>query len=261
MAELAKRSVKLHQDQIGPYIKAYLRFKKLQEFGRHLQERGGPSGLDRSSRPVFFDGKGRSIGISSLRQIKELMHYDATELSAYFKSQLIDLSSVDYEEEQLDEVKRIEQLGLGDFETYVELLFSIRFRIHRQYFLEFLDAVFMKNTESGLMRQGRGRGAKRRYYLGTELLETMILLATARAASDGFESSPILIRDFLSFIQDRYGILIDQPPPEWGLDFNTLKALRENFENLKTRLKDLGYFAELSDAYTTQTIRPRILLR
>jgi hypothetical protein len=35
------------------------------------------------------------------------------------------------------------------------------------------------------------------------------------------------------------------------------QALRGNFEAFKTRLREIGFFQDLSDAWITQTVTPR----
>ena len=35
------------------------------------------------------------------------------------------------------------------------------------------------------------------------------------------------------------------------------KAFNNNLNNLKRRLREIGFYTDLSDAYNTQTIRPR----
>ena len=43
--------------------------------------------------------------------------------------------------------------------------------------------------------------------------------------------------------------------PEATIEDN--KAFNGNLHNLKRRLREIGFYTDLSDAYNTQTIRPR----
>jgi hypothetical protein len=55
-----------------------------------------------------------------------------------------------------------------------------------------------------------------------------------------------------------YQLRIAQDPQLGGLaSINDLAALRGNVERFKGRLREIGFFRDLSDAYVTQTITPR----
>ena len=65
-----------------------------------------------------------------------------------------------------------------------------------------------------------------------------------------------VISDFVEWLKSRYGILIDcnngaEDGPEGA------KALENNYNALKSRLRQLGFYVDLSDASNSQVIRPR----
>jgi hypothetical protein len=62
------------------------------------------------------------------------------------------------------------------------------------------------------------------------------------------------LRYFLQFLEHHFGILVDRPPD--FLDGAAFRAAaRENFDALKRRLRQMGYFQELSDDFTAQYLR------
>lgn len=102
----------------------------------------------------------------------------------------------------------------------------------------------------------RGRRSWR-YSMGDDLLATLVQLAMI----DSNERQPgrmlkskLRLRDFLEFLETRFGIIVDRPP-----DFLESPGARanakDNFSALKRRLRQMGYFQELSDDFTAQYIR------
>ena len=68
------------------------------------------------------------------------------------------------------------------------------------------------------------------------------------------------IDNLLAFLRERYGIYIDRLPPGDGFGTPSIderKALRENVLAFTTRLREIGFYRDLSDAYVTQTVVPR----
>jgi hypothetical protein len=97
-----------------------------------------------------------------------------------------------------------------------------------------------------------------RYSISDDLLATLVQLSLVEQESRDMRKvkvrRQIRLRDFLVFLEQRFGLLIDRPPP--FLDSAAARAAaRENFEALKRRLRQMGYFQELSDDFTAQYIR------
>ena len=126
-----------------------------------------------------------------------------------------------------------------------------------------LDSLFQKNKENGLLWAGKSKYLGRRFWLSSRLLETLVQLAVLKEDSESSEnpyfSEPILIEDFLQSLLARYGFIINgisHPRFEQaGIDAH--QAFQDNVQNLKQRLREIGFFNVLSDAYIMQRIRPR----
>jgi hypothetical protein len=61
-------------------------------------------------------------------------------------------------------------------------------------------------------------------------------------------------------LRERYGLYIDQLPPgeEFGApSIEDRQALRLNVQAFTARLREIGFYRDLSDAYVTQTVVPR----
>jgi len=148
---------------------------------------------------------------------------------------------------------------LSSMETFVELVALERAHNYRRELTRQLDAVFMKNQETCLLRQGKGKSNRRRWHLGSRLLEYMVQIAVLQPVGSGssvhFVTRPILINDFVNWMRERYGLVLLPSWQDATVDDN--KAFNDNMENLKNCLRKIGFYTDLSDAYNTQTIRPR----
>ena len=74
---------------------------------------------------------------------------------------------------------------------------------------------------------------------------------------------PLRVDEFLEILRSRYGLYIDQFPPAEDLGrlgIADQAVLRENRTAFVARLREIGFYADLSDAYVTQTIMPRYRL-
>jgi len=195
----------------------------------------------------------------SVSEILKLLKQPSQAMDAYFTNR-IDAILPEGPDAERAEVKAIYEIkDLRPIETFVELISLERTYNYRRELTRQLDAVFMKNTDSGLMRQGKGAKNRRRWYMGSRMLEFLVQIAVLEQVGQGpasrFISKPILIDDFISWMKERYGLVV---MPEWThASIEDNQAFNENLKNLKRRLREIGFYTDLSDAYNTQTIRPR----
>jgi hypothetical protein len=253
MIELAKRSADMHYRQIPTYVQAHFVVKKLDEMAEYLSNK-----IARIAVPAVG-----YFSVEDLLQLTQPLY--SKELEAYFKARLVNLVEGISSSDDLDpEIRRIIELDLSDFETYIEALTAVRGRYHRQYITECLDSFLLKNTEAGLLRQARVRGSQRYFSIGMHLLEVLLQIAVLTPESHGYFTRELRIEELLAFLRERYGVYIDRLPVSNGFTSPSILdqyALRKNVEALKTRLRELGFFQELSDAYLTQTITPRYTIQ
>jgi len=150
-------------------------------------------------------------------------------------------------------------LGLGEFESFIEILMAYRGKYHQQYITQCLDSFLLKNKENGLLTQSRSKGSPRRFVLGSKLLEVLLQLAVLTQEDGHFITREVRIEELLAFLRNRYGLYIDRLPEERQTNGNILdrRALRLNLEVFKRRLREIGFYQDLSDAYVTQKVSPR----
>lgn len=131
---------------------------------------------------------------------------------------------------------------------------------HRQYIIESLDAMMQKNRPGALLAQTRAKNAPRRFALDSRLLEVLLQIAVLRVGEQGYHTAELRIDELLTFLRERYGLYIDRLPPGEGFgppSIDDRKALRANVQAFTARLREIGFYRDLSDAYVTQTVVPR----
>ncbi len=94
-----------------------------------------------------------------------------------------------------------------------------------------------------------------RYAPSNDLLAVLVQVAAARLSEKEIQIHPIRLQDFLQFLEQRFGILIDRPPDTFqGAEYAA--AARDNLRAMLTRLRQMGIFRDLSDDFTVQRLHP-----
>lgn len=250
MASLAERSADVHYGRITGFVKANYTIKKLSELADQLVTKG------KLTRP---DG---GFAISDLLQLLEPTHKnERVAFAANRLSGILDTSSGNNQKEVASEVQAVLDMNLPEFDTYVEIIVGLLGAGHRRNIVTALDSLMMKNDKGAMLAQPRVRHSKRRVVLDSRLLEVLLQIAVLRPEGDrGFHTTEMRIEEVLRFLRERYGIFVDRLPPNDGFGEPSItdrEALRENLSAFKSRLREVGFYRDLSDAYITQTVTPR----
>lgn len=123
--------------------------------------------------------------------------------------------------------------------------------------------------EYGILTGSSRQRTTWRYGLSHSLLETLVQLCVVlpeyrpfegmragRSLEQQLEPMPVLLSDFLRFLRERFGILVDRPP-QFRQDAEALQAAKTNLVAFKERLRQMGLFQDLSDDFNAQCIYPR----
>jgi hypothetical protein len=95
-----------------------------------------------------------------------------------------------------------------------------------------------------------------RYAPSNDLLAVLVQVAAARLSQQGIQS--IRLQEFLQFLEQRYGVLIDRPPDMFkGAEY--IAAAHDNLRAMQNRLRQMGIFRDLSDDFTIQRLHPPYL--
>lgn len=260
-AELAERSAAVWYDRIPEFIRATFTVKKLDEFAQNLIQLGKPGKLSKTGRPSM-PGK-RAGGVLPIDDLVALLGSRYREERAQFAgvrlSRIVDSSrAADQEPDPM--ITQIVDLGLDPFTTYIELITAFRVGFHHKYLRECLDSLLLKNRPGAMVAQPR-RG-ERRFVLDGRLVEVLLQITLLRqGGAQGLHTEALRVDQFLAIVRKRYGLHIDRlPPGDDGFDRQSIadqRALKENAMAFRARLREIGFFSDLSDAYLTQTITPR----
>jgi hypothetical protein len=250
IAQLAAQSADAHYRRIPQFVRAYFVARKLDEFGRNLLALGAIPG-----------GTKKQFALWELLQL--LNDQRAQDRENFFGMRLMDMvEQATGEEDTIDpEIQRVLDLKLGKMDTYIECLTALRGDFHRSFIVRALDSFLLKNRPGALLAQTRAKGAPRRFVLDSRLLQVLLQLAVLEVnGTQGFYTREIKIEDLLVFLRERYGIYIDLLPTGEGFSEPSIEdreALRQNKTAFKAKLRDIGFFQDLSDAYVTQHVTPR----
>lgn len=252
VAALAERSADVHFRRIPAYVKAHFTVKKLDEFGDSLVKTG------KLHRP-----KSEDLSVDDALLLLEPPHKD--ERAKFFGARVYTLiqDSAGSTDTDLDvELRNVLDLKLGELDTYIEMLVALRGRFHRKYITECIDSLLMKNRAGALVAQGRTQGAARRFILDSRLLEVLLQIAMLRqdSPSGPFYTGEMRIDTLLVWLRERYGMYVDRFPRGDGFGAASIEeraALRANASAFTERLREIGFYRDLSDAYVSQTVTPR----
>lgn len=234
--ELARRSADDHLGQLGTYVRAIFTINRLKDFA---------NALDRSPRQ------------RALAEYLAILGDPPDEFEGFFRARLADLNAGASIEGEVDPIEEaILDQPVSSLTKLVELVTRERLPNERKRLIDLLDSLAQKNKPGGFLRQSAGARSPRWFVLGGQLLETLAQIAVIDQSSGTVRSRPMLIDDFLEWLRSRYGFVVYAPahrtvPPE---EFD---AWRRNERAFRERLQQVGYFTDLSDAFNSQTIRPR----
>lgn len=171
-------------------------------------------------------------------------------------------------DKEFDQMDFKEMLELFPEKDYFDMLVHVLEKSNlggyqSRYLREFLDSASMKNTPSMLIADSRSRRHPRRGTLGSKLLETLVQLLVLQEKPNGkFETRSLSIDELADAIRSRYGLIINgiNEPRFAEADVNLNEAFRVNMEAFKDKLRQIGFYTDMSDACILQKIRPRYKL-
>ena len=147
------------------------------------------------------------------------------------------------------------------FDKYIYMLESSNIgELQVKFMSRFTDNCCMKNSNSMLLADGRSKRYPRRGALGSKLLETLVQLLVLQQNTDGtYYTRTLSIDELTKMIYQRYGLIINgaDSPRFTNADVNTNAAFKDNIDAFKNKLRQIGFYTDLSDATILQKIHPR----
>jgi hypothetical protein len=156
------------------------------------------------------------------------------------------------EEETLDWLDEITDVAETDIDRVINLLAEGQRDEAIRHFISWYWGVGGMKKPHGVLA-GTIRRYSWRYAPSNDLLGVFVQVAAARLSQQGLQ--PIRLREFLAFLEQRFGILIDRPPDVFkGSEYTA--AARDNLRAMLGRLRQMGIFRDLSDDFTVQRLHP-----
>jgi hypothetical protein len=245
---LAERSADVHFRRMPTFVRSYYVVKKLDELADWLIK------TNKLPRPA---GQGLAVG-----DVLSLLGPDhAAERDTFFSARLFRLTQAEGDEELDPEIRGILDLKLSPMETYIEVLLALHGAAQRKDLTSCLDSLLLKNRLGAMLAQGSGKGAPRSFVLDSRLLEVLLQVAVLREDAHGqLGTAEIRVEHLLRWLRERYGLFIDRLPVGEGFEEPSIddrRALRHNREAFVRKLREIGFYRDLSDASITQTVTPR----
>lgn len=182
----------------------------------------------------------------------------------YNKQDGSDTNGMDLDNEVHNFLDEIASSATTDIERVIAFLVETQHQqVMKNYIGWYRDAGGLLKPH-GLL-EGHVKGRKSwRYAPRNDLLAVLVQLAVVRERGDKPGTTlhngehTIRLQDFLTFLEHRFGILVDRPPePFHGADYAA--AARDNVRAMLRRLRQMGIFRDLSDDFTVQRLHPPYL--
>jgi hypothetical protein len=141
----------------------------------------------------------------------------------------------------------------SSLDAYVGLLIAEQQRTQVEPLLKWLVSVGgLKKPFGFLVGTSRADAA---YVMSDDLLGTLVHVIaaetpTAIRSADG-SSVKLPMSSFLESLENRFGIIVDRPPSFLD-DAEARAAARANLQAMKRRLREMGFFSDLSDDFGAQ---------
>jgi len=256
--EMAKACVRRDVEAYQQYLSSVLRLRLLDHYvdqlGRNATRRAKiDSILDGSnSGPLYLQRLLLLLNESSLEvHIQAQSRIDEERIREMNELQGEDIEAVE-REESLSWLDDITSAAESDFERVVNLLVEGQRDNAITHFISWYYGVGGIKKPHGILR-GSALRQSWRYAPTNDLLAVFVQLAAARLSHQGVPS--FRLQEFLTFLEERFGILIDRPPDIFkGAEYAA--AARDNLRAMLNRLRQMGIFRDLSDDFTAQRLQP-----
>ena len=256
--EIAKASVRRDVEAYQQYLPSILRIRLLNRYVEQLSRN--------PQRRVKIQGilDGVTSGPLYLQRLLQLP--DDPSLEAFIEAQAgMDEEHIREENELQDEdvdaqeneenlvwLDEIADTAETNLERVVNLLVEGQRDNAITHYISWYYGVGGMKKPHGVLRGNASRQSWR-YAPSNDLLAVLVQVAAARISQQGVR--PIRLQEFLAFLEEHYGILIDRPPDTFsGAEYRA--AARDNLRAMLSRLRQMGIFRDLSDDFTVQRLHP-----
>ena len=260
--QIAIRMVRNHIEAYQLFLRSLLTLRQLDSYVEMLKRNA------RYKRDIELALNGQSSGASYLQGLLSLLEHPSLgvridALAQIDEEKIREANYGDDEEnkEQVDQWFDTLLSGIeNDFDRLITLLTEGQRSSSMTNMIGWFSGVGGLHKPFGLLRGDSRSRLSWRYEPSNDLLGVLVQLVSARMAPQRQGDEPIQLpdirlSDFLRFLEERFGILIDRPPSQFqGADH--VAAARDNLRAMLARLRQMGIFTDLSDDFTVQRLHP-----
>ncbi|WP_129677777.1 hypothetical protein [Candidatus Chloroploca sp. Khr17] len=259
-AEAVRRDIEAYQQ----FFATNLCLRQLDKYAEKL--RGSTHTKARASQMLPSKPYGPTYLQAILNLVEDPILRSKIEMYAYDDYEKILKANLNTDAEGHDEEdlqRRLDQMtttATSDLDKLVILLdLGQRGKILGKY-MQWFASVGGINRNDGILRGVQRNRRSWRYAPSNDLLAVLVQLAAVRLAPPNAEADQKVVaelglREFLTFLETRFGIIVDRPPQRvTGAEYHA--AARDNLRAMLARLRQMGMFTDLSDDFTAQRLQP-----
>jgi hypothetical protein len=260
--QMAINSVRDHIEAYQLFLRSLLTLRQLDSYAEILKRN------TRYKREIELALDGQISGASYLQGLLSLIEHPSLGIRIDALAQLDEekIREANYgdDDESREQVDQWFETLLGgaenDFDRLITLLVAGQQTATTTSMMKWFVGVGGLHKPFGLLRGDTRSRLSWRYEASNDLLGVLVQLASARMAPQRQGDNPIelpaiRLSDFLHFLEERFGILVDRPPSQFqGADHTA--AARDNLRAMLARLRQMGIFTDLSDDFTVQRLHP-----
>lgn len=260
--QMAIASVRNHIEAYQLFLRSLLTLRQLDSYAEMLKRNA------RYKRDIELALDGQRSGASYLQGLLSLVEHpslgiriDALAQVDEEKIREANYGEDDESREQVDQwFETLLSSAESDFDRLITLLTEGQRIKSMTNLIAWFSGVGGLHKPFGLLRGDSRSRLSWRYEASNDLLGVLVQLVSARMAPQRQGDEPIQLpdirlSDFLRFLEERFGILIDRPPSQFqGADH--VAAARDNLRAMLARLRQMGIFTDLSDDFTVQRLHP-----
>jgi hypothetical protein len=260
--QMAINSVRDHIEAYQLFLRSLLTLRQLDSYAEILKRN------PRYKREIELALDGQISGASYLQGLLSLIEHPSLGIRIDALAQLdeekireANYGDDDESREQVDQWFETLLSGAeSDFDRLITLLTEGQRNKSMTNLIAWFSGVGGLHKPFGLLRGDTRSRLSWRYEASNDLLGVLVQLASARMAPQRQGDNPIelpaiRLSDFLHFLEERFGILVDRPPSQFqGADHTA--AARDNLRAMLARLRQMGIFTDLSDDFTVQRLHP-----
>lgn len=261
--EMAKACVQRDVETYQRFLESNLLLRQLDLYVEKLKRNARARSLIERVLPPTSSGAEYLQGLLQLRN-DPVIGRDIAASARNDEDEIRQLNTNEGEEEDPEALNWLEAIvGTAeddDVKRVVNLLVEAQRGDAVQHFIRWYQGVGGMKKSQGLLRGTTNNRKSWRYAPTNDVLAVLVQLAAVRCGKptnpeQGESIQPLRLQEFLQFLEERFGILVDRPPELFeGAQYTA--AARENLRAMLRRLRQMGIFRDLSDDFTVQRLHP-----